>query len=67
MTNAYVCVELAPIQNGYVSCKVWAVMQSPLNDLAITGDQAIQLSLLIASLLVSVKLYRIVMYALKSI
>lgn len=65
--TSYVCVELAPMQNGYIACKTWAVLQSPLADLAITSEQALQLSTVVASLFLMVKAYKIVKKSLNTI
>lgn len=63
----YVCVEIVQVANGYVPCKTWAVVQSPLQDLAITGGQSLALSAIIASLFLLVKAYKIAMKSLNSI
>lgn len=59
MTN-YVCTELAPPQNGYIACKSWVVQQSPTQNFAITGGQAIEISSIIAIVFLSIKAYRVV-------
>ncbi|OPH39504.1 hypothetical protein [Moraxella lacunata] len=74
---AYICAELDETSaNGdgfaysggnVVHCKTWVVSQSPLNDLAITGSQSLELSFTIASLLMIVKAYKIARKSLNSI
>lgn len=67
MADSYVCIELAPYQNGYTPCKTWAVQQSLLQDIAITKQQAFEISFTIAFTLLLIKGYKILVIAFKSI
>lgn len=55
----YVCTELVDL-GGFRMCKTWQEMPpSALDQLAITKDEAIELSLVIASIFVLVMLYKV--------
>lgn len=59
----YVCAELEKISNIYggYDCKMWVLQQSsPMQDLAITGQQAIALSTIVITMFMSVFFYKIV-------
>lgn len=67
MKNGYVCVDLVDVNNGYIHCKEWAISQSWLTDLAITGTQAKLLLAIIASIFLIIKSYKIVFVFFKSL
>lgn len=67
MSTSYVCVDFAPPQNGYVPCKTWAVQQSLLQDIAITKQQAFEISYTLAFILLLIKGYKLLVIAFKSI
>lgn len=66
---AYVCAELEKVKNIYggYDCKTWAVQQSTLTDLAITGEQALGLTSMAVTLFMLVFSYKIVKKILFSI
>lgn len=67
----FVCanLELSEINQGIekYECTHWTALQSPSDNFAIDGTQALQLSALIALIFLIVKSYKIVMHFLRSL
>lgn len=68
-SQAFVCVELAPMTAGYTHCKTWAVYEHKtwVDELAITKTQMVQIGGSITGALAVVLAYVIVAKALKSL
>lgn len=50
--TGYVCIELSPVQNGYVHCKTWQELPSQPVLSSITQGQANQITTAVMSVVV---------------